>query len=343
MTIRLPSIVTRAAQVAALVLCSGWALGCFGDRALAHEVRPGYLDLREEAPREFSILFKTPMRGNARLGLTATFSGKNENITPVVSRPTGDAMIQTWRMRAIEPLAGQKVLIGGLVNSMTDVLVRVEFADGGTWIDRLTPNAPEATIPAEQSNWVVATTYIRHGIDHILFGLDHLLFIASLMLIVRDWRLLVKTITAFTVAHSITLTLATLGWVTLPAPPVEAMVALSILLVAAEAIRMERGQSGLTIRWPWIVAFAFGLLHGFGFAGALIDLGLPRGDLPLALLSFNIGVEIGQLIFIGAILVATYSMRRIFTLRKRAAVAAAYGIGTIATFWGFERLDAMFF
>ncbi|ULJ76062.1 HupE/UreJ family protein [Rhizobium gallicum] len=310
--------------------------------AAAHEIRPAYLDIREDAPGEFSVLLKTPMQGDARLALAAVFSGKVAAITPVVSRPTGDAMIQTWRVRAIEPLAGQRVAIDGLRSSMTDALVRVEFTDGGTWVERLTPSAPEAAIPATLSTLEVAATYVHHGIEHILFGFDHLLFVAALMLIVREWRVLVKTITAFTVAHSITLTLATLGWVAVPSTPMEAMIALSILLLATEIVRKERGQSSLTITSPWVVAFAFGLLHGFGFAGALLDLGLPRGDIPLALLSFNIGVEIGQLLFIAAILLAVHSIRRILAIPRQAIVASAYVIGTVAAFWSIERLDSIF-
>ncbi|TIP99015.1 MAG: HupE/UreJ family protein [Mesorhizobium sp.] len=310
--------------------------------ALTHEMRPAFLELREENPGEFSVTFKTPMQGDFRLALSPRFSGAVENLTPVVSRATGDAMVQTWRIAAIEPLAGQKVSIEGLSQTMTDALVRIEFADGGTWVERLTPSAPDMAIPATQNPWEVAATYFRHGIEHIASGIDHLLFVAALMLIVRGWRRIVETITAFTVAHSITLTLATIGWITLPSAPVEAMIALSILLVATEIVRMERGQSSLTIRWPWVVAFAFGLLHGFGFAGALVDLGLPRGDVPLALLSFNIGVEIGQLLFIAAILLAVHSIRRIITIPRRAIVASAYVIGTVAAFWSIERLDAMF-
>ncbi|MEI5682080.1 HupE/UreJ family protein [Mesorhizobium sp. CGMCC 1.15528] len=309
--------------------------------AAAHEVRPAYLDVREETLGVFSVLLKTPMQGNARLALSATFSGKVERLAPVVSRPTGNAMLQSWQMRAVEPLEGQTVSIHGLQNTMTDALVRIEFLDGYVWLEKLTPGSPYATIPAVQSNWTVAKTYIVSGIEHILFGFDHLLFVASLMLIVRDWRMLVKTVTAFTVAHSITLTFATLGWATLPSAPVEVMIAFSIVLVGAEIVRMERGEISLTITWPWVVAFVFGLLHGFGFAGALVDLGLPRGDIPLALFSFNVGVEVGQLMFIAAILAIVASATRFFTIPRQAIVASAYGIGTIAAFWGVERLDAM--
>jgi len=308
--------------------------------AAAHEVRPAYLDVREETPDVFSVLLKTPMQGDARLALSAAFSGNVVKLTPVVSRPTGDAMVQTWQIRAVDPLEGKAVSIDGLQNTMTDALVRIEFLDGYVWLEKLTPGAPGATIPASQSSWSVAKTYIVSGIEHILFGFDHLLFVASLMLIVRDWRMLVKTVTAFTVAHSITLTFATLGWATLPSAPVEAMIAFSIVLVGAEIVRMERGETSLTIAWPWVAAFVFGLLHGFGFAGALVDLGLPRGDIPLALFSFNVGVELGQLMFIAAILTIVAAARQFFTIPRQAVIASAYGIGMVAMFWVFERAAA---
>lgn len=321
----------------ALCMMMGWLDGAF-----AHEVRPAYLDVREEMPGVFSVLLKTPMQGDARLALSAAFSGRIENLTPVVSRPTGDAMVQTWRMRTLEPLAGQSVAIDGLQNTMTDALVRLAFADGNSWTARLTPSNPSATIPASQSAWAVFATYVRHGIEHIAFGFDHLLFVTALMLIVRDWRKLVKAVTAFTAAHSITLTSATLGWVTLPSAPVETMIAISIVMVAAEVVRMERGQLSLAITSPWIMAFAFGLLHGFGFAGALVELGLPQTDIPLALLAFNVGVELGQLAFIAVILTAVHSLRRIVMIPRRAIIGSAYAIGIVAAFWSVQRLDAMF-
>ena len=230
----------------AIVLAVAIAL-LLSERASAHEVRPAYLSIQEEAPNEFSVLFKTPMQGDARLALKALFSARIETMTPIVSRPTGDAMVQTWQMRTLEPLAGQTVLIDGLQNTMTDALVRVEFATGNTWTARLTPSEPSATIPASQSAWGVFATYVRHGVEHIAFGFDHLLFVTGLMLIVRDWRRLVKAITAFTVAHSITLTCATLGWVTLPSRPVEVMIAISIVMVAAEVVHMESGKLSLAI------------------------------------------------------------------------------------------------
>ena len=309
--------------------------------AWAHEVRPAYLELREGKSGEFSVLLKTPMRGDARLALTAVFSGKVENITPIVSRATGDAMIQTWRLRAIAPLGGQKVLIRGLSSTMTDALVRIEFADGGGWVERLTPGAPEAMIPRTPSRWVSAGAYFKLGIEHILLGFDHLLFVLALLIITEGtWRL-VKTVTAFTVAHSITLALATLGFVHVPSSPVEAVIALSIVFVAVEIIHLRQGRRSLAAHAPWLVAFAFGLLHGFGFAEALNQIGLPAGQIPVALLFFNIGVEAGQLIFVGSVLalVALIGSRKLL-LPNWLKLAPPYAIGTIAMFWVIDRVTA---
>ena len=181
-----------------------------------------------------------------------------------------------------------------------------------------------------------------HGVEHILFGLDHLLFVLALILLAPSRRVLLWTITAFTLAHSVTLALATLGVVRVPGPPVEAMIALSILLLAGEIAHLERGRPSLTARWPWLVAFSFGLLHGFGFAGALTAVGLPQGDIPLALFAFNAGVELGQLVFIAAVLGALGLVRRIElspVADRRALRTATYAIwGTLAAFWFFERL-----
>jgi hydrogenase/urease accessory protein HupE len=275
------------------------------------------------------------------LALAAVFSGKVENITPIVSRPTGDAMIQTWHLRAIEPLAGQKVLIRGLSSTMTDTLVRIEFADGDAWVERVTPGSPEAIIPGTLSGWLTAATYLKLGIEHILLGFDHLLFVLALLIITEGtWRL-VKTITAFTVAHSITLALASLGFVHVPSLPVEAVIALSIAFVAVEIVHLRQGRRSLAAQAPWLVAFVFGLLHGFGFAGALNQIGLPVGQVPVALLFFNIGVEAGQLIFVASVLalVALIGSRRLL-LPNWLKFVPPYAIGTVAMFWVIERVAA---
>jgi hypothetical protein len=307
----------------------------------AHEVRPSYLEVREDRPGEFDVLLKTPMRGDLRLALSATFSGRADAIMPMTTRITGDAAVQTWRFRALDPLHGQTVGFAGLENTMTDALVRVLFLDGTSWVRRLTPQEPSATIPPSQSGWSVAWLYLKLGIEHILLGIDHLLFVLALLLITRGTWLLIKTVTAFTVAHSITLALATLGYVHVPSAPIEALIALSIVFVAVEIVRLWQGREGLTAQAPWAVAFTFGLLHGLGFASALSEVGLPAGHIPLALLFFNLGVEIGQLLFIGVMLYLFEVVRRIrIPWPPWAALAAPYAIGSIAMFWVIERVAA---
>ena len=309
--------------------------------AFAHEVRPAYLELREITTGEFSVLWKTPARGEMRLALSPEFSGQPKDITPPVNRQTETAVVQTWKIRTIESLRGQTVRIRGLERTMTDVLVRIEFADGSSWVQRLTPSNPVATVPVEQSAWEVAGQYSKLGVEHILLGIDHLLFVLALLMITRGTMRLVKTITAFTVAHSITLGLATLGFIHVPSQPVEALIALSIVMVAAEIIHTRRGIEGITARAPWIVAFSFGLLHGFGFAGALSEVGLPEGHIPVALLFFNIGVEAGQLLFIAAAIGVMAAFRQIhIQMPQWTQYIPPYTIGSVAMFWVFQRLSA---
>jgi hydrogenase/urease accessory protein HupE len=307
----------------------------------AHEVRPAYLELKEVTPGIFDVLFKTPMQGDLRLSLDVRFSGRVEPATPVLSRRADNALVQTWQVRAIEPLTGQQIRIDGLENTVTDALVRVEFADGRAWVQRLTPALPQARVPARQNVWEVATTYLQLGIGHILLGIDHLLFVLGLILITASARQLVKAITAFTAAHSITLAAATLGFVDVPPAPVEAVIALSITFVAVEIIHARQGRMGMAARVPWLVAFVFGLLHGFGFAGALSEIGMPAGHIPEALLFFNVGVETGQLLFVAAVLCLAALARLSRLPRPRWAVLVPpYAIGIVAMFWVIQRISA---
>ena len=311
----------------------------FSVTASAHEVRPAYLELHEVQANEFQVLWKTPMRGDLRLSLSPAFSGRTDAITPIDTRQISGAAIQTWRMQAIEPLRGQTLRIVGLEATMTDTLVRAEFADGTSWTQRLTPGQPAVQIPQRQSALAVAGVYLKLGVEHILLGIDHLLFVLALLIITGGGWKLVKTVTAFTLAHSITLALATLGFVHVAQAPVEAVIALSIVFVATEIIHVRQGRIGITARAPWIVAFSFGLLHGFGFAGALSDVGLPQGQIPIALLFFNLGVEAGQLMFIAAALSAIALLRRIrLPLPQWTELAPAYAIGSLAMFWVIQRI-----
>ena len=318
--------------VAALAIVFSAAL------AFAHELRPAYLELREEKPGEFSVLWKTPMLGEGRLSLEPEFSGDAEAVTPVTTHMPPGAAIQEWTLRA-PALRGQTLRIRGLEGTMTDALIRIEFSDGTKWVQRLTGQEPSAIIPMRQSGWSVAGVYLKLGVEHILFGADHMLFVLGLLLIVKDRWMLLKTITAFTVAHSITLGVATLGYASAPVIPLNAAIALSILFLGPEIVRVWRGQTSFTIRHPWVVAFAFGLLHGFGFASALTSAGLPRTDLPLALLTFNVGVEIGQLSLVGLVLLLERSFRVLEIRWPRWAEAMpGYAVGTLGAYWTIQRV-----
>ncbi|HET9068332.1 MAG TPA: HupE/UreJ family protein [Amaricoccus sp.] len=309
--------------------------------ARAHEVRPAYLQIDQSGPDRYTVIWRTPLLSGAPLPVVLTLPAAARTVSGPGTQAMAGATIERRIVEIPGGLAGQRIDFVGLQATITDVLARVTL-DGRTATSMVRPAQPWLEVAGETTTAALAATYLRAGIEHILFGFDHLLFIASLLLIVRDWRVMAGTITAFTLAHSITLALAAFGLVTLPARPVEAMVALSIVLVSVEAVRLRRGETSLATDWPWLVAFAFGLLHGFGFAGALVDLGLPRPDIPLALLFFNLGVEIGQLVFVAAILAVVAALRRIFAVPQQAPVAAAYAIGTVAAFWCFGRLDAMF-
>jgi len=305
----------------------------------AHEVRPGYLEITERQTGEYDVYWKVPRSAGMKLNISPVFPEHFEAIAAVSQQIVGDAFIERWSIRSDKSLAGQTIGIAGLDKTMTDVLARVAFLDGGMTTVRLTATSSSYKIPVVPSMWSVAGTYLVLGVEHILFGIDHLLFVLALLLIVDGSWKLIQTITAFTIAHSITLALATVGWVHIPGPPVEAIIALSIVFVAVETLKKQQGVVGLTQRQPWIVAFSFGLLHGFGFAGALSEVGLPAGDIPIALLMFNLGVEIGQLAFVVAFLLA-WQLLKLVPIRWPAwsPKLLPYCIGSTAAFWVIDRI-----
>ncbi|MCX7288340.1 MAG: HupE/UreJ family protein [Rhodobacterales bacterium] len=306
----------------------------------AHESRPAFLDVRELAAGQYEVVWKRPMRGDYVIGFTV---GWPEGCTPTITTENQVPGANITRMLldcGETGLIGGTITINRLPETSAEVLVRVEFADGASQTQLLRPASSSMIVEGPRSALAVGAEYLRLGFDHILAGIDHLLFILALTLIVGGSWKLVKTITAFTVAHSITLALSTLGVVRVSQAPVEAAIALSIVFLARELLMLRQGQPGLTSRMPWLVAFIFGLLHGLGFAGALREIGLPQGDIPLALLAFNLGVEAGQLAFVGAVLVVLGVGRRIYsdTLPKWLGAVPAYGIGTVAAFWTLERI-----
>jgi hydrogenase/urease accessory protein HupE len=303
--------------------------------ARAHEMRPAYLSMVETAPQRFDVVWKVPARGEAKLAL---FARLPESCTPEddpLRSIDGAAYLERWTAFCAEGLKGQRIGIDGLTATLTDVLVRITYADGAVEVARLTPDAPEFIAKGAQTGFEVLQTYFRLGVDHILSGFDHLLFVLCLILLIGSPWMLLKAITAFTLAHSITLAGATLGFLSLPQAPVEAVIALSIAFLAAELVRERRDSLR---RAPWVAAFAFGLLHGFGFAGALSETGLPQSDVPLALVGFNLGVEAGQLLFVAVVLAARWALGRILTRPvPRIQAVSGYLIGTLAMIWFFDR------
>ncbi|MBT8129155.1 MAG: HupE/UreJ family protein [Gammaproteobacteria bacterium] len=311
----------------------------FAGPLLAHEMRPAYLEINELTPSAYSVLWKVPMRGDMRLRLDPQFPDNCRQAVPPSVRSTAGALISRWTVQCDTGLAGQRIAIEGLGNTLTDVLARVQSIDGAVQTIRIKPAEPYFIATGSSGRLALSATYLWLGIEHILLGIDHLLFVFALLLIVSGVRRLVWTITAFTVAHSITLAGATLGYVHVPQQPVEAVIALSILFLATEIIHSRRGRPGYVERWPWVVAFIFGLLHGFGFAGALAEVGLPEHAIPFALVFFNIGVELGQLAFVGIVLLCAWLIHRAkqFPLRP-AEILTTYLIGGIAAYWTIERV-----
>ena len=316
------------------------AAASLGPPLSAHETRPGYLQLTQTGEETYDVLWKVPAAGDRlRLGIYVRFPATTETTSEIRGRFVGGAYVERWSVRSPGGLDGQLLHIAGLRTTLTDVLIRVERLDGTTLVSRVQPSQPSVVLTGSPNLTSVAGTYLVLGVEHILFGIDHLLFVLALLMLVKGGRRLLGTITAFTLAHSVTLVAATLGWVSVPGRPVEAVIALSIVFVAAEIVQGHRGRVGVTARAPWIVALVFGLLHGFGFAGALHEVGLPGHAIPLALFLFNVGVELGQLLFVAAALAVFALARRPLAGSPRwTAALPAYGIGALAMFWTLERV-----
>jgi hydrogenase/urease accessory protein HupE len=319
-------------------------LGFIAMSVVAHEVRPAYLELRQTNAETYDVLWKVPGRGeDLRFGVYARLPGNCQKSSEIQTTAINNAFSDRWTVQCTGGITGGAIFIEGLSSSVIDVLVRIQRIDGTIQVTRLTPSAPSFTVEASPSKVQLASTYVSLGVEHILYGIDHLLFVLGLMLLVRDFRSLVKTITAFTVAHSITLGAATLGFIHVEVAPVEATIALSILFLSAELVRSQRGESGIAQRAPWIVAFAFGLLHGLGFASTLGKMGLPHSEIPIALLLFNVGVELGQL---GFVLVFAGFLRSLATLEIRwpnwMRAIPAYSIGAFAALTFLQRVDSIF-
>ena len=318
------------------------ALG-HGGVAQAHDSRPAYLEINETAPGRYEVLWRIPISAGMRLPVVLKLPDDARNITtPSQQEFSGMLLERRWIDAGNTGLSGERIEFVGLQATITDVLVRVQALDGTRTITLVHPSHPWVEIAASQGIVAVAAAYLMHGFEHIMYGTDHLLFVLGLMLMVRDLWMLLKTITAFTLAHSLTLAAATLGYVHVPGPPLEAAIALSIMFVGVEVLRSWRGETSVTLRQPWLVAFAFGLVHGLGFASGLASLGLPSADIPIALLFFNIGVEAGQLSFVALmlLLVRCFDLLRIHW-PEPARMVPAYVVGSVGAFWTIDRIVAM--
>jgi len=323
--------------IIALVLISG------GNLAAAHEVRPGFLELRETGQNTYSFLWKKPSGGEVEIYIAPIIPDECRLTTPGRQQLTPGALIVRGTMQCKDGIEGKTLAIDGLEATITDVIVRVHHDDGRLESHLLKPVNPSVTLGAKTTGWQRSRMYLRIGIEHILFGIDHLLFVLGLLLIVADWRMLLKTITSFTLAHSITLAIATLGYASAPVAPLSAAIALSILFLGPEIVRRWRGQTSFTIRHPWIVAFAFGLLHGFGFASGLTSMGLPPAEIPLALLLFNLGVEIGQVGFVVLVLLLLRSFTMLQIRWPRwVEFAPGYAVGIAGAYWTIQRTVMLF-
>jgi len=329
-----------------LLLVAAALLFCGAVPTRADEFKPAYLQLTQVDQETYDVLWKVPAIDEATtLKVKPQFADGTEVLTPVRSTFSRGITVQRWRIRVAQGLDGKAVFFSQLSETRIDVLARLVRLDGSVQLERILPVSPRFVVKPSPGPLEVVKTYTVLGIEHILTGFDHLLYVLGMLILVGGWRRILATMSAFTATHSLTLTAAALGWVHVPQAPVEACIALSIVFVAREIVQVHRGRPGITTRWPWAVSFTFGLMHGFGFAGALAEVGLPQSSIPVALLFFNVGVEIGQLMFVGAVLtVIAVGWRAGQRLRVSQAAwlwrIAPYAIGSLASFWLVERVAA---
>lgn len=309
-------------------------------QASAHELQPSSLEIRQLTTDRYEVVWRAPIYYKKPHPAKLQFPKHWESVgKPTIKQLPDSALHRHVVSIPNGEINGNVIHFIGLESTITDIFARFIWLDGTQTTAMARPSQPWIEIEAQRSGWQVAQDYTILGFEHILEGFDHLTFVLALLLIVSGMKLLLITVTSFTIAHSITLAAATLGVMWVPGPPVEATIALSILFLASELVKVNNGEESLTAQYPWIVAFVFGLLHGFGFAGALSDVGLPQNEVPLALLMFNVGVELGQIFFIFVVLFVIYILRRIHTnWPKILTQLPAYSIGSIAAFWLIERV-----
>jgi hydrogenase/urease accessory protein HupE len=306
----------------------------------AHEIRPGYLEIKENADHSLQLTWKQPLMGEYGVPMHPLISAGWMADSLAQTSYTQTYLIKQWQIPAAHvPLNEQTITIGGLENTMTDVLVQVSLLKEGSFTYLIKPVQPFVRLALSKPQPPPVWQYIQLGVFHIWSGYDHLLFVLGLLLLIRKRSRLIWTITAFTIAHSLTLALATLQILTVPSAFTEAAIAMSIVFVAVELANHYQGKNGFAYRYPWVVSFLFGLLHGLGFASALQDVGLPENNIPMALFLFNAGVETGQLVFVFIMLMATAAINKLqFKRQAWQKNLAPYFIGTMARFWLIERI-----
>ncbi len=330
---------TRFIEFFLLVLAfTGWG------QALAHESQPGLLEIKQLSNDRYEVTWRAPVY----YGQPHPASVQLPEAWQTIGEPTVRQLPDSALHRRMVEVAGggidgSVIRFPGLEATITDVFVRVLRLDGSQVSQVVRPFKPVAELRGERPWYVSSGEYIVLGFNHIMMGIDHLLFVLGLLIIVQGRRMLLKTITAFTVAHSITLALATLGYASIPGPPLNASIALSILFLGPEIVRVWRGETSFTIKHPWVVAFSFGLLHGFGFASGLSTVGMPKAEIPFALLAFNIGVEFGQLVFV-LLMLLSYRALRVLQFRwpRWVEFVPGYAIGSLGAYWTIQRAVMMF-
>jgi len=334
------AVIRRAALLA---VAAAITLGSRG-APLAHPLDPTLLELRESAGGQVAVLWRVPRSGNTAPLRLALPPRCVQQTAPEAGDGVGPHVSYRWRVDCgASGLVGERIGVEGLGDRRTEALLRVHLADGRLVQSVLRGDQPALTVPARIGRLDVARDYVRLGFEHILTGLDHLLFVLGLVLLVHGRRALLWTITAFTAGHSVTLSLAVLGVVRVPPAPVEALIAVTIFAVAVELTRDRSVREGWMRRAPWLMAFTFGLLHGLGFAGALAQVGLPSGEIPVALFAFNVGIEVGQLVFVAAVLAARAGLRALpARWTETTARVPAYVIGSLSAFWVIDRVRTIF-
>jgi len=316
----------------------------FTTHLVADEIKMAYLQVDEHKKDNFSVILKVPIKTNLTIQAEYIFPNSCKKTSQLNRELINKSYLYNWNLSCKEGLVGKNIEINNLKKVSTDLLLQLNLHNNISYTAILSSKETIYRVPTELSLVEVMSTYSFLGIEHILQGFDHLLFVFALLLIVKNIRQLIWTITAFTLAHSITLGGASLGFISLPSKPIEAVIALSILFLAIEILHQRKGINGITSRFPWLVSFIFGLLHGFGFAGALTEIGLPEQSITLALLFFNVGVEIGQLLFVSVVLFIGFALKKLNqnSLLEKSQLFVIYAIGSLSSFWFIQRVVSFF-